>query len=109
MQFDFERWARIAKDDPERFEQLRREAIDEVINNATSTNQDRLRGLQFQIDAKRRLSSNALGSCIQMSSMMLDHFYNEMVTSLNALVSGDLESLKVPAIDNSNVIPLYKN
>lgn len=109
MHFDFDRWARIAKDDPRRFEQLRQEAIDEVIDNASVSNQARLRGLQFHIDTKRRLSGSALGSCIQLSSMMLDHFYNEMVTSLNALVNDDLESLKAPAIDDSKVVRLFKN
>ena len=109
MHFDFDRWARIARDDPQRFEQLRQEAIDEVINSASAPNQARLRGLQFQVDARRRVAGSALGSCIQISSMMLDHFYNEIVTSINAFVNDDLESLKVPILDDCKVIPLYKN
>ena len=109
MRFDFERWMRIAKDDPRRFELLRQEAIDEVINNASKKNQARLRGLQFHIDAKRRISGSALGSCIQMSTMMLDQFYNEMVTSINALVNDDIDALKVSSAENCKVIPLYKN
>lgn len=109
MRFDFERWMRIAKEDPRRFEILRQEAIDEAINKASKENQSRLRGLQFHIDSKRRLSGSALGSCIQMSTMMLDQFYNEMVTSINALVNDDLDTFKVSPAENCKVISLYKN
>jgi len=54
--FDFDRWARLARSDPERFEAQRRAAIDSLIDEAPEECQRRLSGLQFRIDMERRRS-----------------------------------------------------
>lgn len=83
VNFDFDDWARLARNDPEAFEQRRAEAIEELIRSSTPRMQRRLRGLQFQVDVQRRLASNPLSACIRISRMMLDMFYDEFVPALN--------------------------
>ncbi len=67
---DFERWARVAKENPSQFEAMRRRAIEEVISRAPQGQQQRLRGLQWRIDQERRLAKNPLNACIRISRMM---------------------------------------
>ena len=67
---DFELWSRIAREHPNRFEEMRRAAIEEAISKAPREQQRRLRGLQWRIDPERRLAKSPLGSCIRISRMM---------------------------------------
>lgn len=62
----------LAKEDPERLEQLRAGWIEELISSAPEDMRRRLRGLQFQIDSHRRLHTNPLGACVEISKMMYD-------------------------------------
>lgn len=106
--FDFDRWMRLAKEEPKRFEELRLQMIEDEINHSTPANQARLRGLQFQIDTKRRLSSSAMGACVEISTMMFDHLYNDLLTTVNAFLNGDFDELQTSSIEKAKVIPLYK-
>ena len=71
---DFDTLKHLAADNPDAFEALRQQHIDALIASAPATMQQRLRGLQFQIDAQRRLAKNPMGSCIRISRMMHDSF-----------------------------------
>ncbi|GAA3976876.1 DUF3135 domain-containing protein [Allohahella marinimesophila] len=63
---------RMAKEDPEALEQLRLAHVEAIIADAGLSNERRLRGLQFQIDAIRRGSSNPMAACIRISKLMHD-------------------------------------
>lgn len=63
---------RMAKEDPEALEQLRLAHVEAIIAEAGVANERRLRGLQFQIDAIRRGSSNPMAACIRISKLMHD-------------------------------------
>ena len=69
---DFDHWSEIARTDPETFEAMRTEIINDCIDNAPRNRQQRLRGLQWQIDCLRAQSSNPLSACIKISQMMWD-------------------------------------
>ncbi len=71
---DFDTLKNLAVDDPEGFEALRRQHVEALINSAPAAMQQRLRGLQFQIDAQRQVSKSPMGSCIRMSRMMHESF-----------------------------------
>ena len=71
---DFDSWSEIAKTDPETFEAMRREVIDNFIDSVPEERQRRLRGLQWQIDCLRARAGNPLSACIQISRMMWDTF-----------------------------------
>ncbi len=65
----------LAQHDPEALEQLRLEQVKNLIDNAPPQLQQRLRGLQFEIDAQREIHSSALGACIKISEMMHESFF----------------------------------
>ena len=69
---DFDRWAQLAREDPDRFEALRRELIDEAIARAPSHRRPRLRGLQWRVDTTRWLAPNPMAACVSISKMMWD-------------------------------------
>lgn len=65
----------LAKSNPEELEKIRLQEVDQLIKRAPEHLKARLRGLQFQIDCKRKIHSTPLGSCIEISKMMLDSVY----------------------------------
>ena len=82
--FDFDYWMELHESDPEAFEQQRAALIQAEIAKAPERLQRRLKGIQFELDAKRSMSDSPLESCMQMSSQMWDSF-DLMRTNLNAL------------------------
>ncbi|MDD5176720.1 MAG: DUF3135 domain-containing protein [Sterolibacterium sp.] len=66
--------ARLAHDDPQAFEALRREMIESFIDRAPMKYRHRLRGIQFRVDSERRLSLSALGSTVRIYQMMWGSF-----------------------------------
>jgi hypothetical protein len=73
-EFDFEEWARLARADPQAFEERRREEIRRVID-ARPDLRPRLEGLQFRLDGERQLARTPLRACLRMSSLMWDSFH----------------------------------
>lgn len=70
---DIDRLIELATKNPEALEQFRQQQIDELIESAPSHTQRRLRGLQFQIDCKRKLHKDSpMGSCMAITEMMMD-------------------------------------
>ncbi len=67
---DFDELKRLADERPAELEQLRQDLCARVIEKAPEAMQARLKGLQFRIDAERRLSSSPMGACIRISRMM---------------------------------------
>ena len=71
----FDELLKLAQENPEALEKLRQEQVEQLINNAPIENQQRLRGLQFQIDAQRSIhKGSAIGSCVKISKMMHQSF-----------------------------------
>ena len=69
---DFDEWMVLAKNNPDKFEERRREHIELFIASAPKDKQHRLKGLQWQIDQTRKLSPSPMASCITISNMMWD-------------------------------------
>lgn len=78
---------KLAKQDPEALEALRLREINALIDSAPAQMQRRLRGLQFQIDAKRKLSKTPMAACMAISKMMFDSVYE-----LNDALNGSQDS-----------------
>jgi len=93
--FDFHEWARLAREDPEKFEAMRRDMIDEVIESASPGLKHRMVGLQWQIDQICLTSANPMASCVRISKMMWDSVLGE-----NGLID-NMEQLGQPvAVDS---------
>ncbi len=85
--FDFDEWMTLAKTDPEGFARRRREAIEKLIASAPQTRQQRLRGLQWSIDAELRTCRTPLQACMHIFNRMWDSVYgaNGLLDALKAL------------------------
>lgn len=62
----------LAEHDPERLELLRSTLTEILIARSPAESRQRLRGLQFQIDARVKLARNPIAACLAVSSMMHD-------------------------------------
>ena len=69
-EFDFDGWVQLASEDPEAFEQRRRQEISQLISSAPEDSRMRLERLQFRIDGIRRQSGSHLGGCVAISELM---------------------------------------
>lgn len=87
--FDFDAWSELYASDPEAFERQREELIKAEIAKSPESMQRRLKGIQFELDAKRSLCDSPLDSCMQMSTQMWQSF-DGMRTRLNALAQPEL-------------------
>lgn len=65
----------LAKNNPDALERFRSQQIEKLIASAPEAMQRRLRGLQFQIDCKRKIHKSSMGACIALSKMMFDSVY----------------------------------
>ena len=80
---DHETLSLLARENPEAFENLRQQLVDELIGRAPDLLKRRLLGLQFRIDVVRRRSKNPLGATVKIYHMMWDSFlnlHNELTT-----------------------------
>jgi hypothetical protein len=108
--FDFEAWARLARENPGEFERRREQEIRNVID-ARPDLRHRLDGLQFRIDAERKLARTPLKACLRISTLMWNRFY-DLKDQLDGLVAaGARGSEPIPpasATRHAEVIPLRR-
>lgn len=108
-EFDFEAWAKLARENPEEFERRREREIRKVID-ARPDLQHRLEGLQFRIDAARKLARTPLKACLRISALMWNSFYDlkDQLDGLAAGVGGTepLSSTSTPR--HADIIPLRR-
>lgn len=62
----------LAQCDPESFEIVRAVLINECIRQSAKCNQRRLRGLQFVIDARRRVAGSPMKALLDIQALMYD-------------------------------------
>jgi len=72
---DWEKWAKLAREDPKRFEKERIATIEGFIMSQPVRRRHRSRQLQWKIDAVRRTSPNSLFACVQLYEMLMDSVY----------------------------------
>lgn len=68
--FDFDYWCKVAREEPEKFEAMRQQMIDDLIAQAPSHLKPRMTGLQWQVDQIRKQTSNPMAACVQISQKM---------------------------------------
>lgn len=85
----------LAKNDPEELERFRQREIEALIASAPAHLQRRLRGLQFQVDCKRRLHPTPMGACVAISQMMLlsmEKLHNALHAGQTMTLNGERRS-----------------
>lgn len=83
---NFDTLLKLAKSDPEQLETIRKHLAYSTINAAPKNLRPRLRGLQFRIDAARRLAKSPMDACVEISEMMYSSF-EELRLALNAPIA----------------------
>ncbi|WP_203142631.1 DUF3135 domain-containing protein [Marinobacter mangrovi] len=68
----FDELRELSERDPEAFEILRADLIDNCIRHSSERNQRRLRGLQFVIEARRRIARSPMAALLDLQAMMYD-------------------------------------
>lgn len=95
----FDTLAQLAREKPDELEELRQNITRDLITGAPAHMQERLSGLQFQIDMERRRSSCAVSACLKISSMM-----NQSLDELRSILSNPEEFLRNKPVHNAEVI-----
>ncbi|MEE8056261.1 MAG: DUF3135 domain-containing protein [Pseudomonadales bacterium] len=101
---DFDILLQIAQEDPQQLERLRLRLAHKTINSAPKSLRKRLRGLQFQIDAKRATSKTPLAACIHISNMMHQSF-EQLRKALNDPPKDAPSTPKKKNAADANIIP----
>ncbi|MBT5292574.1 MAG: DUF3135 domain-containing protein [Cellvibrionales bacterium] len=102
---DFDTLRFMAKNEPEKLENLRIALCNKVIDEAPDHAKPRLQGLMFQINNRRSLASSEMEACEQLSSMMqesLQHMQS-MLKDLRTMQSESilLSTRRFHAYDNN--------
>ncbi|MCP5154774.1 MAG: DUF3135 domain-containing protein [Ectothiorhodospiraceae bacterium] len=96
--FDFDRFARLAKEDPEAFERERAALLAAEMARAPAHLRPRLEGLQWKADVVRSRASNPMAACIKLSELMW-----ERVAGPNGLLEA-IQSLALAHEDHRQVV-----
>jgi hypothetical protein len=75
MEFDFNTWAKLAKEDPAEFERWREATLRAAIDAAPEEHRKRLEGLQFRLNLERAKAPTPLASCVRMNTLMWSGFH----------------------------------
>ena len=71
VEFDFDYWCKLAKSDPEVFEQKRQQQIETYLDDVPDAEiRLRLQGLQWRIEMERKLSKTPMEAAIRIYDMM---------------------------------------
>lgn len=107
--FDFDTWATLAKEDAAAFERRRKELLEQFIAQAPQHMQERLRRLQWRIDAERRRHKHPLKSCMALHAMMWESMYGSggLLEALNSLRDPLLGQSQRPA-RSGDILPFRR-
>lgn len=99
----------LAQHHPEKLESLRQLWIERIIQSAPQQRRQRLRGLQFQIDAIRRGSKNPIHICVRLNTLMMDSLHRLG----SAIQSSETDAIRAskyttPLDTDAKILPLLK-
>jgi len=107
LQFDFDYWSTIAKEDPERFEAMRIAMVEQLIQQSPDKIKQRMTGLQWRIDQVRNRATNPMAACLLISKMMWDSVLGDHGL-LTALKTPEKLLKPITHPHSSNVVPMNK-
>lgn len=101
--FDFDAWAALAARDPAAFEAARGQALESLISR--DGEEERLRRLQWRVDAERRRARTPLKACLVLSGMMWTAFFDFRDALNNAMGTPEIGRPKLHAVSDSVSLP----
>ena len=97
--FDFDAWAKLARNNPQAFELERRLLLERAIMRAPADKHQRLRCLQWKLDQIRNLASTPMAACLQINRLLWENIVSEhgLLHNLQRLQSGERPNDTDPA------------
>lgn len=103
---EFDELLKLAENNPEELEKLRRTLVDQVIQQAPERLRRRLQGLQFQIESQCKIAGSPMAACIKISEMMHESFAQLRYALNDHLVqSSSTESLGQALVESEQLKP----
>ncbi len=99
----FEELRDLARRDPEGFEVLRTELIEDCIRQSSGCSRRRLRGIQFVIDARRRVAGSPMKALLDIQAMMHDSFLD-----LRLAIQGQRLHLEPSVSTGARILPFQR-
>ncbi|WP_423227008.1 DUF3135 domain-containing protein [Marinobacter halodurans] len=94
----------MAQCDPAGFETLRADLIEDCIRHSSKRNQRRLRGLQFVIEARRRVARSPMAAVLEIQAMMYESLFG-----LHQALMGGSRTGNSPALTRARVLPFRRH
>ena len=94
--FDFDAWVKLARENPEVFEEKRQQAIQQILDKTPDNIRHRMQGLQWQIDQHRQTAATPIACCIKISGMMWENLLGDdgLVRNIEQLTQADPKPIK---------------
>lgn len=99
MEFNFDEWAKLAKDNPEQFEKNHNAMIQEFLDSVEDEDRRRhLIQLQWKLDAIRSTCKTPYQAALKMNSLLMESFlkFNETLCALTG-TKPTVSSIPLPA------------
>jgi len=93
---DFERWAALAKNNPQEFEAKRAELLESYIQLAPVAKQQRLRCLQWKVDQIRNNAGSTFHAALKINQLMWESLMGKggLYDALETLLEGKEPSFR---------------
>lgn len=102
---DFNELLRLAKEEPDALEALRKQYTEQLLASAPPESLSRLQGMAFVLDAKRRTAHSPAEACKAMSELMLERL---KVLQANFADIKDIATIALDADDKPLTAVDYK-
>jgi hypothetical protein len=105
----FDTLMELAQEDPEAFDKLKAEAVEQTIRESEESSQRRLRGLQWQVDIELTKAKTPMEGCVKVSEMMHEKLW-ELQVALENHDAGLVDAFAHdPDLDpTADIIPLKR-
>lgn len=102
-EWDFDVWMNLARNDPEKFEVLRIQAIEKLIEAASEERKIHLRRLQWRVDRVRERSGTPMAATLAISKMMWESFY-ELRDHYQGLLGVNMASHPAKTVQSAKIL-----
>lgn len=101
---DVDTLIKIGQSNPEQLDQIKQAAVDDLIESANENHQERLKGLQWQVDMELKKSKSAMDGCIRVSEMMHEKLW-ELRAVLQSEEQGSFPELFEEEESSAEILP----
>ena len=101
---DIDTLIKIGQSNPDQLDRIKRDAVNDLIESASNAHQERLKGLQWQVDMELKKSKSAMDGCIRVSEMMHEKLW-ELRAVLQSEEQGSYQELFEEETVGAEILP----